>query len=72
MRPWLSARGTKAVVPNKSNRKQAFSFDQSANKLRHYIENATCRLKDFRRIAIPYDRLARKYVASAYLVAAVV
>ncbi len=72
LRDWLRQRGTKAVVPNKSNRKQPFSFDRIAYKLRHRIENAFCRLKDFRRIATRYDRLARNYLASVCLVAAVV
>ena len=49
----------KPVIPNKSNRKQPFSFDKKSYKQRHRIENAFCRLKDFRRIATRYDRLAR-------------
>jgi len=39
---------------------------------RHRIENAFCRLKDFRRIATRYDRLARNFLASVCLVAAIV
>jgi putative transposase len=72
LRQWLEDRGTKAVVPNKSNRKQPFSFDRKSYKHRHRIENAFCRLKDFRRIATRYDRLARNFLASICLVAAVV
>ena len=72
LRRWLERRGTKPVIPNKSNRKQPFSFDKKAYKLRHRIENAFCRLKDFRRIATRYDRLARNFLASVCLVAAVV
>ena len=72
LRRWLKGRGTRAVVPNKSNRKQPFSFDRKAYKQRHRIENAFCRLKDFRRIATRYDRLARNFLASVCLVAAVV
>ena len=72
LRQWLSERGTKPVVPNKSNRKQPFSFDRKAYKHRHRIENAFCRLKDFRRIATRYDRLARNFLASVCLVAAIV
>lgn len=40
-------------------------------KQRHLIENAFCRLKDFRRIAGRYDWLARNFMASICLVAAV-
>lgn len=72
LRHWLGERGTKAVVPNKSNRKQPFSFDRKSYKQRHRIENAFCRLKDFRRIATRYDRLARNFLASVCLVAAIV
>jgi transposase len=72
LRVWLAARGTKAVVPNRSNRKQPFSFDKKSYKQRHKIENAFCRLKDFRRIATRYDRLARNFLASICLVAAIV
>src|SRR5947208_3299695 len=63
LRQWLAGRGTKAVVPNRSNRKQPFSFDKKSYKQRHRIENAFCRLKDFRRIATRYDRLARNFLA---------
>ena len=72
LRQWLDDRGTKPVIPNKSNRKQPFSFDKKSYKQRHRIENAFCRLKDFRRIATRYDRLARNFLASVCLVAAIV
>jgi transposase len=72
LRCWLSERGTKPVVPNKCNRKQPFTFDRKSYKQRHRIENAFCRLKDFRRIATRYDRLARNFLASVCLVAAIV
>ncbi len=72
LRLWLKDRGTNAVVPNRSNRKQPFSFDKKSYKQRHRIENAFCRLKDFRRIATRYDRLARNFLASVCLVAAIV
>jgi transposase len=72
LREWLHQRGTTPIIPNRSNRKQPFSFNKRAYKWRHRIENAFCRLKDFRRIATRYDRLARNYLASICLVAAIV
>jgi transposase len=72
LRHWLSQRGTTTVVPNKSNRKQPCSFDKNSYKQRHRIENAFCRLKDFRRIATRYDRLARNFLSSVCLIAAIV
>jgi len=72
LREMLKERGTKAVIPNKRNRKQPFSFSKKSYKIRHRIENAFCRLKDFRGIATRYDRLEINFAASIYLVAAVV
>jgi len=65
-------RGTRAVIPNRSKREQPFHFDKKSYKQRHLIENAFCRLKEFRRIATRYDRLTRNFLASACLVAAIV
>jgi transposase len=72
LRKQLQEQGTKPVIPNRSNRKQPFRFSKRLYKLRWHIESAFNRLKDFRRIATRYDRLARNYLASACLVAALV
>ena len=72
LREQLDRRGTKPVIPNRSNRKQPFSFNKRIYKLRWRIESAFNRLKDFRRIATRYDRLARNYLASVCLAAALV
>ncbi|MGB8183119.1 MAG: transposase, partial [Stellaceae bacterium] len=68
----LDERGTKPVIPNRCNRKQPFSFNKRLYKLRWRIESAFNRLKDFRRIATRYDRLARNYLSSVCLAAALV
>ena len=72
LRDWLEERGTTPVIPNKSNRKQRFRFSKVAYCERHHIENAFCRLKDFRRIFTRYDKLARNFVASVCLAATIV
>ena len=72
LREELDERGTKPVIPNRCNRKQPFSFSKRLYKLRWRIESAFNRLKDFRRIATRYDRLARNYLASVCLAAALV
>jgi transposase len=38
LRQWLQKRGTKPVIPNKSNRKQPFSFDRRSYKQRHDVD----------------------------------
>lgn len=72
LRSRLRERGTKAVIPNRSNRKRKFRFSKRQYRERHKIENAFCRLKDYRRIATRYDKLAVNFAASVYLVAAIV
>src|SRR6187549_2607833 len=72
LREELDEHYTKPVIPNRSNRKEPFTFNKRLYKLRWRIEAAFNRLKDFRRIATRYDKLARNYLASVCLVAAVV
>jgi transposase len=71
-RLWLRERGTECATPNPSNRKQPFCFSKKAFREWHRIENGFCRQTDFRRIATHYDRLARNFLASIYLVATMV
>jgi putative transposase len=72
LREQLDRHGTRPVIPNRSNRKQPFSFNKRIYKLRWRIESAFNRLKDFRRVATRYDKLARNYLASICLAAALV
>jgi transposase len=73
LRDELKQRGTKPVIPNRINRKRSFfPFSKRLYKLRWRIESAFNRLKDFRRIATRYDKLARNYLASVCLAAALV
>jgi transposase len=72
LREELDERGTTPVIPNRRNRKQPFSCSKRLYRLRWRIENAFNRLKDFRRVATRYDRLALNYLASACLAAALV
>ena len=72
LREDLQQGGTKPVIPNRTCRKQPFSFNKRLYKLRWRIEAAFNRLKDFRRIATRYDKLARNYLASVCLAAALV
>jgi transposase len=72
LRKKLAECGTRPVIPNHPTRKQLFSFNKRLYKLRWRIESAFNRLKDFRRIATRYDRLARNYLASVCLAAALV
>ena len=67
LRDSLTRRGTTVVIPNKCNRKKPYKFDATLYKLRNTIERMFGRLKDFRRIATRYDKLARNFLASLCL-----
>src|SRR4051794_40660230 len=64
-------RGAKPVIPNKSNRVTLHSFSKRLYKGRNVIERCFCRLKDFRRVATRYDKLARNFLAAVHLAALV-
>ncbi len=64
LRKGLREAGIIPVIPGRSNRRRKISYDKTRYKDRHLIENAFCRLKDFRRIATRYDKLARNFLSA--------
>jgi len=71
LRAEIIKRGATPAIPNKSNRVHLHPFDKRAYKGRNVIERSFCRLKDFRRVATRYDKLARNFLVSVYLAAIV-
>jgi transposase len=67
LRRSLRAAHTVPVIPGRSNRKRAIAYDKTRYRDRHLIENAFCRLKDFRRVATRYDKLARNFLSAVAL-----
>jgi transposase len=67
----LRKTGTTPIIPGRRTRKRAIRYDRSRYKDRWRIEAAFCRLKDFRRVATRYDKLAANF-ASAVAIASVV
>lgn len=65
----MKERGIKAVIPGKSNRKRQIRYDKQADKNRNVVERCFCRLKDWRRIATRYDRLAQNFLPKLCFVA---
>ena len=57
------------VIPNRSNATKR-AYCPTRYYRRHTIENYFCRIKDWRRIAIRYDKLARNFLAATTLVGA--
>ena len=71
LRENLRRQNTKVVIPNKSNRKTPYAFDETAYKARNVVERMFCRLKDFRRIATRYDKLSRNFMAALCIAATI-
>jgi transposase len=71
LRRCLKASGTTPVIPGTRSRKRPIQHDQGRYRDRWRIEAAFCRLKDFRRVATRYDKLATNF-ASAVALAAMV
>jgi Transposase and inactivated derivatives len=66
VRDWLWKYGIKPVIPIKKNEKkkpgQAEQFDEQAYKQRSIIENCVSWLKECRRIATRFEKLALNYL----------
>ena len=69
IRTFLKERGVTAVIPSKSNRKKQIRHDKEAYKNRNVVERCFCRLKDWRRIATRYDKLAQNFFSALCFVA---
>lgn len=72
LREWLDARGTEAVIPPRKNRKTQYDYDKAIYKQRNIIERMFCRLKDWRRIATRYDKLASSFAAAVAIAAVII
>lgn len=66
----LSNRGIDAVIPPRSHRIVQRPFDQHKYKNRNLVERFFCRIKQFRRIATRYDKLAERFASFVALTAA--
>jgi len=70
-RIFLTGRGTTPEIKQNPTRKRFHPFDQIAYRGRNVIERAFCLLKDWRRVATRYDKLARNFSATVILAAIV-
>ena len=71
LRSSLKAQQTEAVIPSTTARKRPIPYDRQAYRQRNRIERAFCSLKDFRRIATRYDKLARNFLAAVEIAAVI-
>jgi len=69
VRRYLRRRGIGAVIPRKSNERHVPNFDRAAYRERNRVERLINRLKQFRRVATRYEKLAVSYLAMVTIAA---
>ena len=66
------AAGMEVVIPPRSNRKEQREYDRYLYKLRHLVENAFLKIKEWRGIATRYAKRASSYLAAVQLRCAII
>jgi len=69
---YLAVNNIEAVIPPRSNRLVQRPFDKHLYKNRNLVERFFCRIKQFRRIATRYDKLAERFASFIALAASVI
>jgi transposase len=69
IRTMIEERNAAPNIAAKSTRKQRFCFSKSLYRERNRIERFFCRMKQFRRIATRYEKLAANYLGMLKLAA---
>lgn len=68
----IVAQGGQAVIPPRSNRLRPRTFDPHLYQDRNLIERFFGRIKQFRRIATRYDKLASSFLSFVHVACAMV
>jgi transposase len=68
VRQQIKDEGAMPVIPSRSTAIKKAHCPKRIYRRRHKIENYFCRMKDWRRLATRYDKLARNFLATAALV----
>jgi transposase len=71
IRALIAQRGAQTVIPSTTSRRAPIPYDKHAYRLRNLVERLWCRLKDWRRIATRYDKLAANYLSGALIAASI-
>lgn len=69
LRKWLGDKRIEAVIPGRATRNAAYPLNRPAYRRRNIIERMFGGLKNWKRIATRYDRLAVNFLAAIALVA---
>jgi transposase len=69
LREAVAERGAWANIPPKANRKDPICFSKYLYRARNLVERFFNKIKQFRRIATRYDKLAENFLAALKLAA---
>ena len=69
LRKRLAERSAEAVIPTTTSRKRPIPYDVVAYRQRNTVERLWARLKDYRRVATRYDKLAANYLSGVLIAA---
>jgi transposase len=67
IRGWLAEHAVGDGIPTKANEKRRPSFDEAAYRGRNVVERCVSWLKEARRVATRYEKLARNFLAMVKL-----
>ena len=71
LRTRLAERSAEAVIPTTTSRRRPIPYDVVAYRQRNTVERLWARLKDYRRVATRYDKLAANYLSGVLIAATV-
>lgn len=62
LRKYIRERGARYCIPPRKSDREAWYCDWVQYKERHVVENFFLKIKEYRRIAMRYEKLARRYL----------
>ena len=71
IRRQIEHQGAAPNIPSKTTRRWKSCFSPVLYRGRDAVERMFCKLKDYRRIATRYDKLADNFLAAVYIVASI-
>ena len=60
-------KGMKPVIPPKRNRKEQREYDRYLYRMRHLVENAILKLKQWRGIAFRFNKTLDAFIAAVHI-----
>jgi transposase len=69
IRSYLRRRGIRYTIPRRKDQCRSGPFDKEAYRQRNLVERCINRLKQYRRVATRYEKLAENYLAMVHIAA---